>query len=579
VAIPLSVASACTLCCLTPIAAAWQSTTSRVNLDSAGNAALGGGSYRSEVSADGRYVVFTSDATNLVAGDTNGAPDIFVRDVTSGATARVSVSSSGAQADGDSAAPSLSADGRFVVFASDATNLVAGDTNGKRDIFVRDLTTGQTTRASVGTNSVQSEDRSVNGTISGDGRYVAFETRAMLSVGDSNGINDVYLRDRQTDQTTLLSGPLNGSPNDGGSYDPDITPDGRFVAYWSWDVTVVADANPETDIYVYDALTGQTTIASVDSSGAQVYGSHCFGASISDDGRYVAFASDGSTFVAGDAPYTWDYFVHDRVSGANARVSVDSQGVAANDFLWDAPPAISGDGRFVAFASTASNLVVGDTNGAADVFLHDRLFGLTSLLSANSAGLAGNAVSHRPALSRDGYVAVFNSKATDLIAGDVNGLEDVFRVDGSASAPQTYCTAGVTFNGCQAQIAASANPSVSGASSCAITVVDVEGQRSAVIFYGIDNSNFSPLPWGSGSSYMCVKQPQQRTPAQNSGGTAGACNGSLALDWDAYQLTHPNALGNPWSAGAQVYVQAWYRDPPSAKSTHLSNAIQMTYLP
>ena len=577
--IPKSVASACTLCCLAPIAAAWQSTTSRVNLDSAGNSALGGGSYRSEVSADGRFVVFASDATNLVPGDTNGATDIFVRDTASGSTARVSVSSAGAQADGVSAAPSLSADGRFVVFASDATNLVAGDTNAQRDIFVRDLLTGQTTRVSVGSNAVQSDDRSTVGSISGDGRYVAFESRASLAVGDTNGINDIYLRDRQTNQTTLVSAALSGPSSAGGSYDPDITPDGRFVAYWSWDSTVVADANPETDVYVRDMLTGLTTIASVDSSGAQVYTAACFGASISDDGRYVAFASDGSTFVAGDTPNTWDYFVHDRVSGATVHVSVDSQGVAANDFLSNAPPAISGDGRFVAFASTASNLVPGDANGAADVFLHDRLFGLTSLLSANSAGLAGNGLSHRPSLSRDGHVAVFTSMATDLIAGDVNGLEDVFRVDGSASAPQTYCTAGVSFNGCEAQIAASANPSVSGASSCAITVVDVEGQRSAVIFYGTDNSNFSPLPWGSGTSFMCVKAPQQRTANQNSGGIAGTCSGSLALDWDAYEQSHPSALGNPWSAGAQVFVQAWYRDPPSAKSTHLSNAIQLTYLP
>lgn len=575
----LSAARACAICCLTPMAVARQSVTTLVSLDSAGNAAIGGGSFRADVSSDGRYVVFASDAVNLVPSDTNGATDVFVRDVVSGSTSRVSVSSSGAQADGISVVPSISANGRFVVFASDATNLVPGDTNAQRDIFVRDLVSGQTTRASVATNGAQGGDRSNNATVSADGRYVAFESRAVLAAGDANGLPDVYLRDRQTNQTLLVSAAASGPSNSGGSYDPDITPDGRYIAYWSWDATVVTDANSEADVYVRDMLTGQTTIASVDSSGAQPASSPCYGASISDDGRYVAFASEGATLVPGDTNNTWDYFVHDRTTGRTERVSVDSQGVQADNFLYFAPAVISGDGRFVAFASTASNLAAGDTNGVADVYLRDRLFGLTSLVSANTSGAAGNAVSRRPSMSYDARSVFFCSEASDLVASDNNGVDDVFRVDRSSILPQSYCTAGVTANGCQAQIAADSNPSVSLSNACSIAVTDVEGQRSGVIFYGVDNSNFTPLPWGTGTSFLCVKSPHQRTGTQNSGGTAGTCSGSFTLDWNALQQSNPSALGQPWTTGATVYAQAWFRDPPSAKSTHLSNALRLTYLP
>jgi Tol biopolymer transport system component len=457
--------------------------------------------------------------------------------------------------------------------------LVPGDTNSRRDIFVRDLNSGDTTRVSVSTTGAQGDASAFIASISGDGRYVAFDTRAALVASDTNNYVDVYLRDRLLNQTLHVSAPLIASSTPGGSNDPDITPDGRYIAYASQDFTVVAaDTNAGYDAYVYDVVTGQTTIASVDSSGVQGPSDQHQGVSISDDGRFVAFASDAA-LVAGDTNNVPDYYVHDQTTGQTVRVSVDSLGAQANAFLWLAPPVISGDGRYVAFASTATNLVSGDINGVTDVFLHDRVFGVTSMVSVNPAGLPSNAQSGRPALSRDARYVLFDSKATDLVAGDINGVDDVFRVDRGASAPQTYCTAGVTFNGCQAQIAASSNPSASAANSCSITVSDVEGQRAGVIFYGIDNSNFTPLPWGTGTSFLCVKSPHQRTGTQNSGGTAGTCSGSFALDWNAFQQSNPSSLGQPWTSGATVYAQAWFRDPPSAKSTHLSNALRLTYLP
>ncbi len=165
---------------------------------------------------------------------------------------------------------------------------------------------------------------------------------------------------------------------------------------------------------------------------------------------------------------------------------------------------------------------------------------------------------------------------SNLGFGSLNGLQIVPTVP----APQSYCTAGTSSNGCVPAISASANPSVSFATPCALSVANVEGQKSGLFFYGVDNSGFSPLPWAlNGSSFLCVKTPTQRTSSQNSGGLAAQCNGAFALDWNAFQAANPSGLGQPWGAGSKAYVQAWYRDPPAPKTTNLSNALELTYLP
>jgi hypothetical protein len=147
-------------------------------------------------------------------------------------------------------------------------------------------------------------------------------------------------------------------------------------------------------------------------------------------------------------------------------------------------------------------------------------------------------------------------------------------------APVVYCTAGTSTNGCLASISASAQPSVSQSNACTISIANVEGQKSGLIFYGVDNTGFTPTSWGVGGlSYLCVKAPAQRTLSQSSGGTIGQCDGSLALDWNAFQLANPTALGNPWSTGASVFAQGWYRDPPAVKTTNLSDAVELTYVP
>jgi hypothetical protein len=155
-----------------------------------------------------------------------------------------------------------------------------------------------------------------------------------------------------------------------------------------------------------------------------------------------------------------------------------------------------------------------------------------------------------------------------------------FRLYGLCNSnPTAYCTAGTTTNGCNASVSASGNPDVAHSGACTISVANVEGQRTGILFYGLDDLI---QPWcsgGGGSSFLCIKPPTMRTPPQSSGGTAGQCDGTLALDWNAFQIANPGALGAPWTAGEQAYVQAWFRDPPACKTTNLSDALELTYQP
>jgi hypothetical protein len=155
---------------------------------------------------------------------------------------------------------------------------------------------------------------------------------------------------------------------------------------------------------------------------------------------------------------------------------------------------------------------------------------------------------------------------------------DDLEVNYGSSGPSTYCTAGTTTNGCVPSISASGNPNVAHSNTCMITASNVEGQKSGIVFYGLAQNG---VPWCSsgGTSFLCVKPPTQRTPVQSSGGTLNACDGALSLDWNAFQLANPGALGNPWSAGDTADVQVWFRDPPACKTTNLSDAVELTYQP
>ena len=290
-------------------------TITPVSVDSAGN--LGNsGSYNPSISADGRFVAFTSLASNLVPGDTNNTYDIFVRDRLTNTTTRVSVDSAGNQGNNDSNFPSISADGRFVAFTSLASNIVPGDTNNTGDIFVRDTLTNTTTLVSVDSAGNQADDFSYNPSFSADGRFVAFNSLASNLVPGDNYSFDIFVRDRITNTTTRVSVDSAGNhQRNSSSGSPSISADGRFVAFTTNAFNLVpGDTNSSRDIFVRDTLTNTTTNVSVDSAGNPGGGRI---PSISADGRFVAFYSTSSNLVPGDTNNTDDIFVVDTRSTPN----------------------------------------------------------------------------------------------------------------------------------------------------------------------------------------------------------------------------------------------------------------------
>jgi len=426
-------------------------TITRVSVDSAGNQA-NSFSLIPSISADGRFVAFSSDASNLVPGDTNNSSDIFVRDLSTNTTTRVSVDSAGNQGNGGSGSPSISADGRFVGFTSGATNLVPGDTNNRSDIFLRDLLTNTTTRVSVDSAGNQGNGGFLLGffipSISADGRFVAFESFVPnLVPGDTNDSADIFVRDTLTNTTTRVSLDSAGNQGNGGSFggssDPSISANGRFVAFASEASNLVpGDTNASDDIFVRDLSTNTTTRVSV--SGASNPGNgDSSNPSISADGRFVTFSSKASNLVPGDTNNKEDIFVRDLSTNTTTNISVSGAGNQGNGDSGFS--SISADGRFVAFLSEASNLVPGDTNNKEDIFVRDLSTNTTIRVSISDAGNEGNGLSYIPSISADGRFVAFSSDADNLVPGDTNS-RDIF-VANLTNTPGVINTPGNNING------------------------------------------------------------------------------------------------------------------------------------
>jgi Tol biopolymer transport system component len=316
----------------------WSQTTERVSLGPGGIEG-NNASNAPSISGDGRHVAFKSNATNLVASDGNGFIDIFVHDRQTGETTRVSVDSNGVEANNASTNPSISGDGMHVAFESIADNLVAGDTPfpfGFPDIFVHDLQTGETTRVSVDSTGGEGDGPSFNPSISEDGRYVAFDSDADLVLPDVWGVYEIYVHDLQTGETTRVSVDSTGTQGDNHSYSPSISSDGKFVAFQSDATNLVGvgnDTNGSTDIFVHDLQTGETTRVSVDSTGTQG-DNHSYSPSISSDGKFVAFQSDADNLigVGNDTNGSTDVFVDDR-PGGNEETSGSSSSSISGCFI------------------------------------------------------------------------------------------------------------------------------------------------------------------------------------------------------------------------------------------------------
>ena len=392
----------------------------RVNVSTGGTQADSGGSECS-ISANGRFVAFHSDATNLVAADTNGCSDVFVRDRLTGSTVRVSVAADLTEADGASFCPYISANGRYVAFDSQATNLSPNDVSAHQDVFVHDRETNAIVVASLGMSGQGGDGPSCGGPVSDDGRYAVFTTYATNMESPPVEWIHVYYRDTQAAQTCRVTTDIISIE----VFDyPGMSSDGRYIAFYSEATTqVTGDTNGCADAFVYDRQTGTSTRVSVDSAGVEGNGL-CNEVEISAGGRYVVFNSAASNLVAGDTNGQMDIYVHDTQSGQTTRASLADDGSEPNS--GSGSGSVSSDGRYVCFRSAATNLVPGDTNGKVDIFVRDLSTGATARVSVAHDSSQADDSSGWGRISADGRYVAFRSDATNLVAGDTNDAQDVF---------------------------------------------------------------------------------------------------------------------------------------------------------
>ena len=461
----------------------------------------GGGNYDSfpaGISTNGRYVLMETSASNLVAGDTNNASDVLVRDLQAGTNILVSAATNGLPGNGASSNAVMTPDGRYVAFVSAASNLVAGDTNGIPDVFVRDLVTGTTVLASVGAQSAKG--RSEAPQITPDGRYVAFfstATNLVPGVPDVGG--DVYVRDLAGNTTVWASSyartALQSFQNatNAVSFGHVISSDGEFVAYEvcsslipaNWfivaplppptngivlrysletgltdivctnaaivsgapeDVQTLAmtpdgrfiafTANPNSSpgttacIYVWDALSNSTTLVSGDLTGAVPTNDMSIWPAITPDGRFVAFQSTATNLVTDSLMGDFHVYVRDLQAGITQLVDADTNGLGSG-VTGLTVPQITDDGRFVAFEADDGSLVPNDSNRLPDVFVRDLVAGTTDLISKQDPALPcqtpdGPSTLASLSVSSEGSRVAFTSAADDLVLNDTNGYPDVF---------------------------------------------------------------------------------------------------------------------------------------------------------
>lgn len=526
--------------------------TTLVSVDSAGVQA-DGYSFNAQVSADGRCVAFESRAANLVPGDTNGVSDVFVFDRVAGTTTRVSVSSAGEQGSKDSQSPAISADGRFVAFRSQATEL-AGLQLTVTQVFVHDRATGMTTLVTLGTDSLPANHHcGLYGlTISGDGTHVAFSSKASNLAGPTGVARQVFVTELATGSTAMASLGISGGPGSGDSDHPALSADGARVGFESLAADLVADDTNAgaagfagRDVFVHDLGTSTTERVSVSSQGVEGNGDSSY-ITLSADGRIAAFQSSAYTLVTLDTSNV-DIFVRDLDAGLTAKLSFTSGGgLLAHPSVG---AALSADGRWVAWQSNNEDIVPGDDNSRFDVFLHDRVTGLTSRISITDGGGQADGHSSGVSLSADGRFAAFESDATNLVDTDTNDNMDLFLRDRGPFTHEGCALAGV-----------SGLPSLSG-----------EGSLLALAPGALNLVAAAP------SAPAGLLASLSSTPAPFKGGTLKPLPVLLFLPL-VTDATGSILLGFDWPSGVPSGTDVWFQtailDPVAVQGVALSNALR-----
>lgn len=503
-----------------------------ISVNSNGQIGTGGASFTPFVSSDGRVVAFQSGATNFDPADTNGTTDVYVRYLDTGQTIWTSFLPGGAAGHFGGTIQGLSGDGRWVTYSTPDAH-VAGDT-GFNDIYVRDLTTMSAIRASVTPTGAQSNGDSYPATISGDGRFVAFISRATnFLANDANGGSfsfgrDVFVRDLTQGNTELISLSSSGvQANTSCHFRPAISSDGRFVVFSTMASNLVPnDTNGEYDVFVRDRQLATTTRVSVDSLGNETSGPCGSSLSISSDGRYVVFNSDADSLVLNDTNDDNDFFVHDAALAVTKRVSVGWGGIEANDISFQA--AVSGDGQRVPFTTLATNLLPFDYGWINDVLLRDELTADTSRMSVSTTGEPTTDDSEFPAISADGRFVAYDTEAPLVVSADTNTLRDVYLIAVSTLDGTAYCSSTTNSQGCLPTMAATGVPSVSAGGGFVLRSTQVRPQVTGMLIYGTSGPSSLPVAHGT----KCVATPR-RTVMVNSGGSA-PCSGVLAFDFNTW---------------------------------------------
>jgi hypothetical protein len=529
-------------------------------------------SYYSLVSADGRYVVFQSDATNLAPGDFNSRQDIFRHDLVNGVTELVSQEPGGNSGNGIAVQPDVSGDGRFVVWSTNASNLVAGDTNGTWDVFLRDMVTGTTTLISRDHLGNLASARSDGPRITPDARYVVFESDADLVLTDTNGQKDVYRLDRSTGQLALVSVTATGLQGNGWSYHGAISSSGQRIVFTSGATTFVAgDTNNQVDMFLKDMQSGALTRVNVSTTGAQANNESTW-PSISGDGSYIVYSSAASNLVPGDSSGNWDLFGYEVATGVTTRLNVQPNGLQANSYV-RSPTALSENGNFVVFASLSTNLVVGDTNGKQDIFMRDRAASVTTRVSLDLGGGEVDGDCFVPHMTADGNVLTYTSDATDIVASDTNARRDIFAVTFVTSIGSPYCVGRNDLNSTGANGVVSATGSTSVAAND--VTLEVRNLPLQSLGYIITSNNGTIMP-GQTFFVVCMSSPIGRYNGPGQVQSSGN-SGSFSFALDLTLVPTPTGFVSV-VPGETRYFQCWHRDSVGGASTsYLTDALSIAF--
>ena len=550
--------------------------TVRASVNSSGIQANDASPYPPSISADGRYIAFYSAASSLVLGDNNGAPDIFVRNLRTGITTRVSVDANGQEANGISDTATMSPDARFVAFGSLASNLVPGDTNGVYDIFVRDIQAGTIVRASVDSSGAELDGDSFGPSLSADGRYVAFHSRAGNLGSAPPGVYQVYVHDFQTGSTVRVSEDATGVAGDGNSFDASISADGLSVAFTSQATNLVpGDTNGCEDVFLRTLPGATIERISLDSTGAE--GNAASGAPslcFTFNTHRIAFQSLADNLVPGDTNGSMDIFMRELANGTTVRLSLDPLGVEGDGA--SLTPAFSSDGRYVAFESQATNLVPGDTNLVSDTFVRDLELSTTTRVSLATSGAQGNAQSRVAAVSAGSRLVAFVSLATNLVTNDTNDVADVFvrdfvpteftrlclpGIDGVAECPCSNDPGGLD-RGCE-NSAGTGGASLSAFGVAYLSLDTLEfttaGERGNALSVVLQGSAMLPNGVTYGQGVRCVGGTLKRLYTRAA--LSGSITVPLIVDGEIPVSVRSAELGDLIQPGQSRWYLVYYRDP------------------